>query len=148
MRLKKYGTANPHYKVEHIVQEMQKFIDKSPIPMLTECCFINNWNYKYILEIALKAPEVRNEIDRMKLKQETMVTKGLLSGKIPPTSGIFQLKRLGATDKSKEEKHLTVAKIAQTRAQTEHIKKQTELLDQGLANGNIEIVIKNDLKDE
>lgn len=106
------------YSVGSMVRKVNKYvrdcIDKNELPILKDCCFINEWNYDYVMQ--LKRNEERKEVEgndhdgelthsikRLLDLKEIMLERGGLNGDFDKTFAIFSIKQLGWTDKQEIE---------------------------------------------
>lgn len=102
---KKLADGTEKYDVEAMCGKIEEYIEanKEGIPILKECCFENNWNYDYVMELQRENPVLSQSTKRLLCKKEVNLEKGSLFGTLNSSQAIFSLKQLGWTDKRETE---------------------------------------------
>lgn len=90
----------PKYGIAFMLNKIAEYTDDTPLPILKECCFKNNWNYDYIMQLQRKHPDLSQSIKRLLMKKEVVLELGMLSGKLPAAAAIFSLKQMGWSDRN------------------------------------------------
>lgn len=88
---------NNRYKIPEMIKKVHEYTEKTQLPILKEVCFLNGWDYDYMLELQRKYPLLRAETKRLLEKKEIQLEKALASG-ANNTGMIFMLKQLGWKD--------------------------------------------------
>lgn len=87
------------YNVNEIIEKIDKYIEETELPIFKEVCYLNNWNSRYLWELASKNEELTDTIKKLTDKKEVELEKGGLSGKYVSTMAVFSLKQLGWKDR-------------------------------------------------
>lgn len=87
----------PKYNINYMVKKIFSYTDNQPLPILKECCFENEWNYDYVMQLQRDNPILSQSIRRLLLKKEIQLEKALYSGG-NNTAFVFSLKQLGWKD--------------------------------------------------
>lgn len=87
----------PKYKIPYMVKQIKKYTDETDLPILKECCFENDWNYDYVMQIQRDNPVLSQSIRRLLTKKEIILEKALYAG-TNNTGCVFGLKQLGWKD--------------------------------------------------
>lgn len=87
------------YNVEEIIEKIDRYIAETELPIFKEVCYLNNWNSKYLWELASKNEELSDTIKKLTDKKEVELEKGGLAGKYVSTMAVFSLKQLGWKDR-------------------------------------------------
>ena len=80
-----------------MVKQIKKYTDETDLPILKECCFENDWNYDYVMQIQRDNPVLSQSIRRLLTKKEIILEKALYAG-TNNTGCVFGLKQLGWKD--------------------------------------------------
>lgn len=91
--------SKPKYNIAYMIDVIEKYIEETPLPILKECCYKNNWNYDYVTQLQRKHPDLSLSIKKLLMKKEVVLELGMLSGKLPTAAAIFSLKQLGWSDR-------------------------------------------------
>jgi hypothetical protein len=92
----------PKYRLSFMIKKIAEYTEREMLPILKECCFENNWNYDYVMELERKNTQLSQSIKRLLAKKEVMLEKMLYSGE-NNTGYIFSLKQLGWRDRFDQE---------------------------------------------
>lgn len=84
----------PHDR-DAILGALEKYIEEEEIPIIAEFCYRNKVKRTTLLTWS----ESADLVELCKLKKESALESGALSGAINTTMAIFSLKQLGWTDK-------------------------------------------------
>lgn len=87
----------PKYTIKTMVRKIYEYTEKTQLPILKECCFQNDWNYDYVMQLQRDNPVLSQSIRRLLTKKEIMLEKGLYAG-ANNTGFVFGLKQLGWKD--------------------------------------------------
>ena len=85
------------YTIKTMVRKIYEYTEKAQLPILKECCFQNDWNYDYVMQLQRDNPVLSQSIRRLLTKKEIMLEKGLYAG-ANNTGFVFGLKQLGWKD--------------------------------------------------
>lgn len=88
----------PKYELEFMLGVLEKYTQEAKLPILKEVCYLNDWDYDYVTELARERPELSLSIKKLLGKKEVVLEKGGLTGKFNHTMVIFSLKQLGWRD--------------------------------------------------
>lgn len=80
-----------------MVKQIKKYTDETDLPILKECCYENDWNYDYVMQIQRDNPVLSQSIRRLLTKKEIILEKALYAG-TNNTGCVFGLKQLGWKD--------------------------------------------------
>ena len=86
-------------KLREIVEDLDKYIEETPIPIIAEFAYTRDIRRATLYEI----PELAYSIKRAAEKKEAQLEKLALANKINTTFAIFSLKQLGWKDKTEHE---------------------------------------------
>ena len=84
--------------LKEIALEIDKYTDKSAIPVLAECAFELGHGRQFFYEHN-DCLEFSDAVKRLLAKKEFRLEVGALSGKLNPSMAIFSLKQMGWKDK-------------------------------------------------
>jgi hypothetical protein len=87
----------PKYTIKTMVRKIYEYTEKTQLPILKECCFQNDWNYDYVMQLQRDNPVLSQSIRRLLTKKEIILEKGLYAG-ANNTGFVFGLKQLGWKD--------------------------------------------------
>lgn len=90
-------------KLKETVKLLNAYIDTATIPIISEFAYINKIRRQSLYENAKKYKPLDDALDFLRLKKESQLEKGALSGDLNSTMAIFSLKQLGWRDKPIEE---------------------------------------------
>ncbi len=78
-----------------MVSKIEEYIvaHQGPIPVLKECCLLNEWNYDYVMELQRNNEILSQSIKKLLDWKEVKLEQGALTGKIDKTMAIFSLKQ-------------------------------------------------------
>ena len=93
------GSRNLHkrYDIPTMIKAIHEYTDKHEIPILKDCCFENEWNYDYFIELQRNNPELAQEARRLLMKKEIKLEQFMYTGQ-NNVAFIFALKQLGWKD--------------------------------------------------
>ena len=96
-KMAKTGRPTKYTKevLSDLVKRFDKYIESNTIPIIAEFAYTNNIPRQKLYEF----PEFNDTIKRCIDKKETNLEKGVLSGKLNASMGIFSLKQLGWRDR-------------------------------------------------
>lgn len=86
------------YNIKQIVKTILDYTEGSPLPILKEVCFQNDWDYDYIMQLQRENELLRLAVKRLLMKKEILLEKAMYTGE-NNTGFIFSLKQLGWKDK-------------------------------------------------
>lgn len=106
----KLPDGSNRYDIDGMCKKIEKYINdnRKGVPILKECCLLNDWDYDYVITLQRGNEELKRSTRKILNWKEVQLEKGALSGKIDKTMAIFSLKQLGWTDK--QEQSVTVEK--------------------------------------
>lgn len=83
------------YKIDYMMNQINQYTEDANniIPILKECCLLNDWNYDYVMELQRNNPELSQSIKRLLDWKEVKLEQGALTGKFDKTMVIFTLKQ-------------------------------------------------------
>lgn len=83
------------YVTSDMVKAIDEYIaDESHIiPILKECCLLNNWDYDYIMKLQRENDTLRQSIKKLLGWKEVKLESGALTGRFDKTMAIFSLKQ-------------------------------------------------------
>lgn len=87
------------YDIDKMVNIIEEYTNDTELPILKEVCYLNNWNYDYIMQMQRDNESLSHSIKTLLNKKEVQLEKGGISGKYNNTMVIFSLKQLGWRDK-------------------------------------------------
>ena len=87
------------YDPEKCAKIILKYAENEDVPIFKEVCYLNNWNWKYMYELADKHEILSDSIKMLIQKKEVQLEKKSLFNEINHTQAIFSLKQLGWKDK-------------------------------------------------
>lgn len=113
--MKRGRPTKPKYKPKSMITAIQQYLDmcnvngtnvtpdgkRKPlrVPILKECCMLNQWNYDYVMQLQRDGPEELSQaIKGLLTWKEIVLEQGMLYGTIKPGAAIFSLKQLGWKD--------------------------------------------------
>lgn len=101
------------YETPYMIKKIDEYIQntKKGVPILKECCLMNNWNYDYFMELQREDAELREASRRLLDWKEVKLEKGALAGVLNSTAAIFSLKQLGWRDRPEVEHEETMGKL-------------------------------------
>ena len=122
---KKLPNGTDKYNIENMCKKIDEYINKNKngVPILKECCLLNDWPYDYVMQLQRENPLLAQSTKKLLSWKEVNLEKFALTGKVEKTMAIFSLKQLGWKDKQDNDEN------------EDMLKKLTELL------GNIKGVI-------
>lgn len=87
--------AKSKYKINFMVEKINQYIQekRDDLPILKECCLINDWNYDYVMQLQRENPALSQSIKKLLDWKEVNLEKGALTGRIDKTMAIFSLKQ-------------------------------------------------------
>lgn len=88
---------NRKYNIRKMIKALHEYTDKHEIPILKDCCFENDWNYEYFMQLQRENPELAQETRRLLMKKEIKLEQFMYTGQ-NNTAFIFSLKQLGWKD--------------------------------------------------
>jgi hypothetical protein len=88
------------YDIDRMIERVEAYLNdkKIYIPILKECCLLNNWNYDYVMQLKRESDLLSQSIKKLLNKKEVVLEQMLYSG-ANNTGYIFSLKQLGWRDK-------------------------------------------------
>lgn len=89
--------TNKKYNIRKMIKIIHEYTDKHEIPILKDCCFENDWNYEYFMQLQRENPELAQEARRLLMKKEIKLEQFMYTGQ-NNTAFIFSLKQLGWKD--------------------------------------------------
>lgn len=83
------------YAIAYMTARIGQYLDyyDGPVPILKECCLLNEWNYDYVMELQRKHEELSQSIKKLLDWKEVKLERGALNGSIDKTMAIFSLKQ-------------------------------------------------------
>ena len=87
------------YNIKKMAKIIEEYSDKTELPILKEVCYINKWNYDYVMQLQREYDELSQSIKHLLNKKEVALEKGAIIGKYNNTMAIFSLKQLGWKDR-------------------------------------------------
>ena len=120
--------AGEKYKPAHMIKKIDEYIEKTSkgLPILKECCLLNNWDYDYVMKLQRNDDELRQSIKRLLYQKEVNLEKGALKGTFSTTMAIFSLKQLGWRDQLEVEASGTIETLVDLVIKNEKEKKEKE----------------------
>lgn len=99
------------YNVDFMVKKVDEYIEsrKKSVPILKECCLLNDWDYVYVMQLRHKHEELSKSIRIILDWKEIKLEQGALTGELDKTMAIFSLKQLGWRDR--QEVDVDVSKL-------------------------------------
>lgn len=91
------------YDIPKMIKIIDEYIENTDLPILKEVCYINKWDYDYVMQLKRNDEELAQPIKRLLCKKEVELEKGGMSGKYNNTMAIFSLKQLGWKDRQDED---------------------------------------------
>lgn len=91
------------YNIDYMIKKIEEYIEhnKKGIPILKECCFENDWNYDYVMELQRKHENLSQSTKKLLYLKEVQLEKGMLSNKLNASGAMFSLKQLGWSNNDK-----------------------------------------------
>ena len=89
--------VNKKYNISKMIKRIHEYTDKHEIPILKDCCFENDWNYDYFLQLQRENQDLAQEARRLLMKKEIKLEQFMYTGQ-NNTAFIFALKQLGWKD--------------------------------------------------
>lgn len=98
---KKLADGTLKYDIENMCIKIDEYIDskKEDIPILKECCLLNDWDYDYFMELKRNNHTLSQSSKKLLGWKEVNLERFGLTGCIEKTMAIFSLKQLGWSDK-------------------------------------------------
>ncbi|MFI3228200.1 MAG: hypothetical protein R3Y09_12465 [Clostridia bacterium] len=107
--------GQPKYDIETMCNKIEEYlqITKKSVPILKECCLINNWSYDYVIELKEKNDILSQSVKRIYDQAEVNYEKMAVLGKVAPAWAIFKLKQPvhGWTDKYQVQNDVAINKV-------------------------------------
>ena len=57
------------YTIKTMVRKIYEYTEKAQLPILKECCFQNDWNYDYVMQLQRDNPVLSQSIRRLLTKK-------------------------------------------------------------------------------
>lgn len=92
------------YQISHMVKQIDEYLlhitGQGLRPILKECFLLNEWDEKYVYQMAAKEgnEELSNSINKIVTMKEIFLERELDDPNIKPAGVIFSLKQLGWKD--------------------------------------------------
>lgn len=85
------------YNIKSMILKIKEYTENSKLPILKECCLLNDWDYDYVIQLQRENEILRLETKRLLMKKEVLLEKAMYTGE-NNTAFIFALKQLGWKD--------------------------------------------------
>lgn len=85
---------NNKYRIPKMIKIIRKYTEEAEIPILKECCNLNDWDYDYVIKLQRENEDLCRETRRLLAHKEVKLEKALYTG-VNNTGIIFSLKQLG-----------------------------------------------------
>lgn len=89
----------PKYNIKYMVRTIRDYTDGTAMPILKECCFNQDWNYDYVMQLQREHEDLSQSIKRLLMKKEVVLELGMLTGRLNTGGAAFSLKQLGWRDR-------------------------------------------------
>lgn len=118
------------YNIDYMLARIDIYIEsrKKVVPILKECCLLNDWNYDYTMELRRGNDELSRSIRKILDWKEVRLEQGALTGQLEKTMAIFSLKQLGWKDKIEDDTDKTTLDLLSN--VLDEVKKQSEAINQ------------------
>ena len=135
---KRGNPVSNKYKPSFICRKIDEYIEsrKHSVPILKECCLLNDWDYVYFMELCKKSPEIAESKRKILDWKEIRLEQGALTGQLDKTTAIFSLKQLGWRDRVEDETDKTTLDLlagvlGEVKKQSEAINKASGVYREG-----------------
>lgn len=93
------------YNIDFMKKKIDEYIEsrKKSIPILKECCLLNDWDYDYVMKLQREHEGLRQSIKKLLNWKEVKLEQGAMTGQLNTTMAVFSLKQLGWRDKHEQE---------------------------------------------
>jgi len=121
---------NPKHNINLMCRQIDEYLEsrKFGVPILKECCLLNDWDYLYFMELCNKNPALAESKRKILNWKEIRLEQGALTGSLDKTMSIFSLKQLGWRDKVEDDTDKTTIDLLTS--MLEEVKKQSEIVAQ------------------
>lgn len=83
-----------NYNVYKMCEIIEDYLTKAQYPKAKEVCFLNNWNYKYVMCVLTRRnPVLKDAFDRLHDKKEIQVETSMIDGSVSFPACRFILKQ-------------------------------------------------------